>query len=256
MLVNAQILLIDKTDTDYLFNENILRSKDKVCYVFNYLSKDYIEHGGFSLKPLIMFKVFDYAGEENVALKPMNSINLKDYLKNTILPKLSLDMSITKNNFQLTNSDLNIRTFDSLVIYDGEKYRLIKGGVSLIEFFNVYPYKQTDPLQTNQSVFNIKSMIVSIHSWVLDSLPIPRVEEILGGRMFLLRKSKNDYTFFRHAFDCSDCPLTFYNEYVYRKDYGIIAFKSKYLQFYNGDASLRDPYEGRILESDKYYYFR
>jgi len=235
LLVNAQILLIDKTDTDYLFNENILRSKDKVCYVFNYLSKDYIEHGGFSLKPLIMFKVFDYAGEENVALKPMNSINLKDYLKNTILPKLSLDMSITKNNFQLTNSDLNIRTFDSLVIY---------------------AYKQTDPLQTNQSVFNIKSMIVSIHSWVLDSLPIPRVEEILGGRMFLLRKSKNDYTFFRHAFDCSDCPLTFYNEYVYRKDYGIIAFKSKYLQFYNGDASLRDPYEGRILESDKYYYFR
>ena len=252
--LNAQIFLIDLNDSGFIYNENPLRSNNKVCYILNCLSKNYVKYGSFSLKPLILFKVFDHTGYEKIASKPLNTINLKDYLKNTILPKLSLDMSLKGKRFEFSNSDPNYHTLDSLIVYDGKSYRSIKGGVSVTEFFNVYAYSQLNPLQTSQSTFNIKAPPVKIYSWTPDSLPIPNVEELLGGRIFLFKKKNKEYTFFRHPFDCSDCPFEFYNEYVYRKDYGVIAFRSKYLYFNPEVLTLE--LAGRIIESDKYYSFK
>jgi len=254
--INAQVFLINLNDSAFIFNENTLKANEKTCLVFNCLSKSQTRQGNNSLRPLLLFKVFDYKCRKKIVSKPGKSISISDYLTNSVVPKLNLDMQLKANDFEVSNSDPNYHLIDSLIVNDGTSYNLIQGGVLILEFFNVFPFKQTNPLQTNQSAFNINANVIEVGSWVLDSLPIPNVEAMIDGRIFLLKKEINDYTFFRHAFDCSDCPLTFYNEYVYRKDYGIIAFKSKYLQFYKGDISLRDPYAGRILESDKYYYFK
>jgi len=160
-------------------------------------------------------------------------------------------MQLKGRNFEVSNSDPNYHVIDSLIVYDGKSYSLIQGGVIILEFFNIYPYKQVNALQTNQSTLNIKANVVKVHSWVLDSLPIPNVDAMIDGRVFLLKRQTNNYTFFRHPFDCTDCPLTFYNEYVYRKDYGIVAFKSKYLSYNTSEFAME-----KINESNEYYYFK
>lgn len=254
---NTQVFLVNLTDSGFIFNENDLKAEDKTCYILNCLSKNEINDGdGNLLKPLLIFKVFDYRDSKNDISKPANSILFKDFLKTTVLTKLARDIPLktNANNFEMTNSDQNILVIDSLVVCNGKSYTLLKGGVCLLEFFNVCNYKQLSPLQTNQSILNLGADTVQIHSWAGDNLPIPMIDEMIDGRFFLLKKRKNDYTFFRHPFNCSDCPLSFYNEYVYRKDYGVVAFKSKHLLFNTDPATIS--FAGRIIESDKYYYFK
>lgn len=252
--LNSQVFLVNLDESGFTFNENILNSNDKACYVLNCLSKEYIKSGGFPIKPLLVFKVFEYTGKRVKIAKPSACILLNDYLKKTVLGKLVSDMWLKADNLTSANSDPNTFLIDSLVIYDGQSHFWIDGGICIEEFFNVYPFQQVNLLQTNQSIFNTQSLVSPIHSWTADSLPIPEVEEMLGGKMFLLRKDKDEYTFFRHRFDCSDCTLSFYNEYVYKKDYGVIGFMSKYLQ-YNNNATSREM-SGKIIESDKYYRFK
>ena len=250
----GQVFLVNLTDSTFIYNEKSLNAKDKVCYVFNCLIRRNIDYAANSFRPLIVFKVFDFVGTKKNISQPIRFTLLKDYLKKTIVPKLNADVLLKANNFRMTNSDPNVHVIDSLIVYDGKSYSLIEGGIVILEFFNVYPYKQLNPLQTNQSALNIDADTVQIHSWVGDNLPIPNIDDLINGRIFLLKKDKNDYTFFRHPFDCLDCPLTFYNEYVYRKDYGIIAFKSKYLQPYK-DVEFKSLF-GKIIESTQYYYFK
>lgn len=249
----SHVFLINLNDSSFTYNEKKLNADDKTCYVFNCLSKKYNKSGNLSIKPLILFKVFGYTGTKSNISKPTRVIAIKDYVTSTVLPKLTADM-LLKANFEIANSDPNFHLIDSLVIYDGKSYKLIEGSVVILEFFNIYPYKQKDPLQTNQSVLNIAADTIKIYEWVGDHLPIPNIEAMIDGRMFLLKKENKDYTFFRHPFDCSDCPLSFYNEYIYRKDYGVVGFRSKYLQ-YNSDSLSREMF-GKIIESDKYYYFK
>lgn len=251
MKSNSQVFLINLTDSSFIYNEKVLKANDKNCYVFNYLSKKYTKSASFSFKPLILFKVFDYTEIKLNIPKPTKAILVSDYLNSTVLSKLRLDMQLKSKSFEVSNSDPNVHVIDSLIIFDGKSYKLIKGGVVVLEFFNVCAYTQIDPMQTNQSALNIKASPVKVHEWVNDNEPIPNIEALIDGKMFLLKKEKNDYTFFRHPFDCSDCPLSYYNEYVYRKDYGIIAFKSKYL--YNQTAEFVIE---KIGESNEYYYFK
>lgn len=248
---NSQVFLINLTDSSFTYNEKILKANDKICYVFNYLSKNNTKSGNFSLKPLILFKVFDYKAIKLDTTKPTKAILVSDYLNSTVLPKLSLDMQLRAKSFEVSNSDPNFHVIDSLIVFDGKSYRLLEGGVVVLEFFNVCAYTQIEPVQTNQSALNIKANPIKVYEWVNDNEPIPNIEALIDGKMFLLKKEKNDYTFFRHPFDCSDCPLTFYNEYVYRKGFGIIAFKSKYLFKQTAEFVIE-----KIGESREYYYFR
>jgi hypothetical protein len=251
--VKAQVLLIDKQDNSYLISQLTLKAKNKTCRVINCLSKEYIEHSGMTAKPLFTVKVFDYRKTTGLSSRPVNAIKFDDYIKTTALSKLAADMLLRLPDLESTNSNVNLKVFDSVVIYDGRNYQLLEGGIVLAEFFNIYPFTQLHPLQTNQSVFNTKAGVVKIYSWTKDSIPVPKIDALIGGKMFLLKVKNDSYTFFRHPFMCSDCPLTFYNEYIYKKDYGIIAFKSKYL-YPNTDTEFR--LAGNVLESDEYYYFR
>ena len=247
---DSQVFFINLNDSLYIYNEKVLSAGDKNCYVLNCLSRNFTKRGNISLKPLILFKAFGYTGKKSISSKPTKAILFKDYVNSKIVSKLNADM-LLKAHFEMANSDPNFHVIDSLIIYDGNTYQLIEGGVFILEFFNVSPYKQKDPIQTNQSVLNTSADTIKVSEWVGDHLPIPNIDEIIDGRMFLLKKEKNDYTFFRHPFDCSDCPLSFYNEYVYRKGYGIIAFKSKYLF-----KRILEYHIGNIGESKEYYYFR
>ena len=66
----------------------------------------------------------------------------------------------------------------------------------------------------------------------------------------MLKKDNDHYVFYKYSLRDEDSPLSFYREYVYKKDYGIIAFKSKFL------FRIKDEYISDIIASDEYYYFR
>ena len=251
VFIGAQTLLIDKTDAEYLINEKILSAKNKTCRIINLISKEFISYSDRSFKPLIVIKIFGDEGKKAIgSLKQPKAIKLKEYVSSNVLPKLQADMLLRIDGLESLFTGSNTNTFDSLVLYDGNNYQYISG-IVLAEFFNLSNFQQATPLQSNQTILNTKALIVPIYSWVQDSLPIPEVDAMIDGKIFLFKKEGNDYTFFRHPFYCSDCPLTFYNEYVYRDGYGVIAFKSKYLFRRTGEYDME-----KIGESNEYYYFK
>ena len=133
---NAQVFFINLKDSAFIFNESILKSNEKTCHIFNCLSKTYSKQGNLSLRPLILFKVFDDSGSKSIDSIPIKSIALNEYMKSKVLLKLALDMQLRARDFEVSNSDPNYHVIDSLIIFDGNSYSLIKGGVIVLEFFN------------------------------------------------------------------------------------------------------------------------
>jgi hypothetical protein len=255
LFISAQNLLINKTDSGFIINERILSSKGKTCRLINYVSKDYIPFNAYSFKPLIIIKIFNNNQRiETLPRRPNKLLDFHDYVKGTIIPTLNADMLSRIDVIGGIFHGATTNIFDSLILHDGKTYQYIPG-VIVVEFFNLLDFDQLNILQTNQTIINTKAKIAPIYSWVQDSLPLPdipgNVKVMPNGKIFSLKKKGNDYIFFRWPFDCSDCTLNFYNEYVYRKDYGIIAFKSKYLFLSNNKFSPE-----KIGESREYYYFR
>ncbi len=255
ILVRAQSIIISKSDNFYKMSEQKLKGKGKSCLIINLLSVDFVECGNQSVRPLLLFKVFDYSNSILLKNKPSNALSIGDYIKTIVVPKLCADMLINVTTMETLNSTQSTRILDSLVVFDGKKYELIRGGVILSEFFNVVSYPQYHPMQTNQSTFNLTAIPVKTIGWSKDSIPLieidQKIDAIGEGKIFRLSNKKGDYVFASFPFMCDDCPLTFYNEYLYRNEIGVIAFKSKYV-FLRTDE-FRDQKFG---ESSEYYYFR
>jgi hypothetical protein len=238
-------------DSNYLYNEKLVHSGEKTCLIINYLSRNYNDISGNAIRPLCVIKIFDYVSKVPVDGKRVKPYSVSLFIKEKINTILSNSFSAKIDDLDIINKSLAIYLFDSLIINNGESFELIQGAVIIMEFFNVYPFRQITPLQTNQYILNVKAIRAKIYNWTKDSIPIPQVDVMIGGKIFLLKQSGNDFVFFRHSFDCSDCPMTFYNEYVYRKEYGVIAFRSKYL-FYNTNEFVME----KIGESNEYCYFK
>ncbi|MEI9807650.1 MAG: hypothetical protein WDO16_07085 [Bacteroidota bacterium] len=136
-------------------------------------------------------------------------------------------------------------------MYNKGIYEICAGFITA-EFFNLVSFKQVNALQTNRTIINTEATPVTVGDWVGDSLPVPVANDMIDRKMFLLKRNNDDFIFFCHPSPASDSPLSFYNEYVYRRNYGIIAFKSKYLtKAKSNEISL-----SQIYDSDEYYYFR
>src|SRR5258705_10737506 len=88
----AQLILIDKTNSNYIINEQTLSVKGKVCGVINCLTREFTDEGVRPMRPLILFKIFDYTNKIPLAKKPVNAINIVDYIKTTVDSQLDADM--------------------------------------------------------------------------------------------------------------------------------------------------------------------
>lgn len=251
LLLWSQLILIDKTNSNYIINDQTLSAKGKTCRVINCLSKNYADGGASSVRPFVLFKVFDYTAKIPLAKKPENAIYIDDYIKTTVVPQLEADMYIRIDDFAVANRNSS-QLLDSLILYDGKTYQLLNG-VIVSELFNVTGFKQLNVLQTNQTLINIEATIVQTSIQTKDSIAIAKTGKgSTFGKMFLRKKNGNDFTFFREPFFCRDCFFDFNNEYVYRKEFGIIAFKSKYIYRTSGYAKV----EGDFATSTEYYYYR
>jgi hypothetical protein len=250
-IMHAQVFLINTSCNDYLRTEKKVSAGSKNCFIINFLSKTSVGFGGRQFKPFILLKVFDYRDTVTLSEPPKDILKFEEYVAGTVLPKLNAQALLPVNNFTANASSSNINQFDSLVIFDGSSYKLIPG-VLIIEFFNLYDFKQSTVLQTNQTNINTKAKVVGVYKWVNDSLPIPQIKEWKDppdNKIFLLKKVGADFTFFRWPSSCADCPLTFYNEFVFRKGFGVISFKSKFIRKNLSPGK-------KIAESFEYFYFK
>jgi hypothetical protein len=250
-LCKGNSIIIDSFDGHFVFNSTTLTAKGKTCLLFNYLSKDYLtepQYAELLLRPLISIRVFDGKLITDVSQSNTNALKFTDYYRKTVVPALTEDMKVSISNLHQLNQISSTNTFDTLFLLNGSKYDAYVGLV-VIDFFNVVSFHQSNLLQTGRTIFNTDAAIPQISEWIKDSLPIPNVDDMINDKMFLLKKNQQDYTFFRHASTCEDCSLNFYNEFTYRKDFGIVAFKSKYVY---RDKKAISP----IIESPEYFYFR
>lgn len=248
----GQSIFVDAGSDGFTINFKKLAAKDKTCFLVNCIKSGFVDNSqNLTIKPLIVLKAFDCKAATGRMKSVENLLSLQNYCDKFVVPALIKDMEVNLTTLQPIEAITPVNTFDSLIILKNGKFEVYTG-LRVAEFFNLVSFPQASVLQTNRTIFNEQATVVSIQSWTGDSIPNPAVDEMIGQKVFLLKKSGNEFTFFCHPSFCDDCPLNFYNEYIYRKDYGVVAFKSKYV--------FRDRHAGhgrsRIEESDDYYYFR
>lgn len=250
----GQSILIDVTNNSYDINFQTLSSKGKTCFLVNTIRRDLVTSNSVSnlaIRPFIIFKIFGVKVSRSNEKPSANMTSLNDYCANSVIPALVEDMKVNLSSLRQINEITSANTFDSLIVYNKGIYEIYSGLV-LAEFFNLISFKQINALQTNRTIINTDATPVTIAEWVGDSLPVPAIDDMIDRKMFLLKRNGDDFTFFCHPSRASDSPLSFYNEYVYRKGYGILAFKSKYLT----KAKSNEKSLSQVYDSDEYYYFR
>lgn len=255
LLATGQVLLIDKTDSNYIINEKKLSaSKDTVCYIFNCINKSdelWLETGG--LTPFIFIKSYGESKMKALANKPTKFMKLSEYVKETVLPKLKADLYLKVNDLgTASRGPENLSLFDSLVILDGKSYQLITGIIE-INFYNLLDFEQIHPQQATSTIINTKAKVVPYK--MVNGFPESQVEEMDDyPKLYLTKKDGEDYTFNAHPTSTKDDPFNYYREFVYRKGFGIIAFKGKWFYHYPGMGITGAPFE--IYNTDQYYNFR
>jgi hypothetical protein len=253
VFIKAQILMINTADSSYIVRERNLTASNKNCLIFNCIKKDYFMEEEVPIKPLILIKIFNYENKKKITLseRPLRYVSFADYIQATVLPKLKVDMLLKIESLGSAFHGTNINLFDSLVLYDGENYYLLQGIIET-DFYNLVDFAQKNISQSNQTIINTKAKIAKVTGWLKDSIPDINVDPAdLFPKMYLIRKEKDNYTFFTYPRHDEDSPLDFYREFVYKKSYGIIAFRSKYL--YRSKGQIRP---NVLASSDEYYYFR
>lgn len=227
---NAKLILVDFSFPDYKFNTQQLLSKKGDIFLMNCLRKEYLSNNdNQAIRPLLVFQVFDF--QKKIIEKPIidSTASFNSYLEQ-IQPELIKDMKLDIDDFLRSPrvGFVNI-VYDSLIINENDVYTLFTGVVRL-DFFNVLPYEQFHPLQSNRTIFNIKAQVVSINRWTSDSIPVPAVK-FLDKKTFLLKKTDNEYTFYVYPLYSEHSELSFVTAYTYRNEYGVVAIWTKYLSW-------------------------
>lgn len=251
-LIIAQPFLVNTASTNYSISERTLFSADKNCRVINcIIDNDKGYSSGFNI--LILIRIFNYENGPLLKKKPITTISPEEYVKSVVLPKLSTDMYLNVLTLEPANKKPTSKSFDSLIIYNGKTYQSMRG-VVVVDFFNIVTIPKLQYFQTTPTLFNLAADTVPIFAWTSDSIPTPNIESNPRGKLFLLKKNATDeYTFFCLPSTCHDCSLSFYNEYVYRKNEGVIAFRSKYVYWHKSNH--KGIPSGKY-ESKEYFYFR
>ena len=253
-LSSGNSIFLDLKSDEYMITQTDLKNGNVKCKLINCIKKEFIFNENSQLiKPLILFKIFGVKIENpSVSLKIKSaSLGFDLYLKQTVLPMLLADMQLGVSNIGQNKSVQSINVFDTIILFSSGNYEIYKG-VICAEFFNLIDFEQYHILQSNQTILNTKAKIIKVEQWLKDSLPIGENNnyEVESSKIFLLKKDNDHYVFYKYSLKDEDSPLSFYREYVYKKDYGIIAFKSKFL------FRIKDEYRSDIIASDEYYYFR
>jgi len=256
LLIKAQVFLIDKTSTDYSFNEKPFEIDHKVCYTVNAKCvSDSLLMAIEGTKPLVFFKVFDYKKKQTIK-KPLHYLSLEDYVKNDVVTKLKQDLYLHVTTLGNVSHIPNINVFDSLVIYDGKDYKLMTGIIE-INFYNLIDFKQTHIQQCNQTIINTMAKIAPLsrneRNGEMD-VDIDSIGQIDAyGKLYLIKKSGDLYTFRWEQIERNeDNPFDYYyREFVYKKDYGIVSFRSPYFFRRTGEYDME-----KIVATNEYYYFK
>jgi len=256
LLINAQIFLIDKTNTDYSFNESSFQVGNKVCFTVNALSISdsfFIVNDG--VKPLVFFKVFDFENKKQIITKkPLRYMSLDEYVKSNVTPKLKADLYLYVTTLGNVSHAPNINSFDSLIVYDGKNYKLLTGVIE-VNFYNLMDFKQTHIQQSNQTIINTSATIAPLirnernGQMEVDIDSTGQMDTY--GKLYLIKKKDDLYTFrWVQIGRDEESPFDYYyREFVYKKDYGIVSFKSPYF------IRKGKPDPG-IFASDKLYDFK
>jgi len=253
-LINAQIIFIDKTSKDYSFNEKTFEIDKKVCYTINATNTNYaffIESEG--IKPLIFFKVFDFENKKQLIIeKPLHFMSLENYVKNNAMAKLKADLYLYINTLGNVSHESNINVFDSLVIYDGKNYKLMTGVVE-VNFYNLMDFKQTHIQQCNQTIINTMAIVAPLIRNEFNGqieVNIDSTEQMdTYGKLYLIKKTNDLYTYrWVQIGRNEDSPFDYYyREFVYKRDIGIVSFKSPYFfksyEFERGIHASKEMYE-------------
>ncbi len=251
-LIYTQPVLITTTSSKYSVSQKSLYSKDKKCHIINCIissNENYSTTGDI----LILIKIFEPYKRLSINKIPTNTCSLEEFVKKNVIPLLKLDMSLNALTLEPVSRHSSAKIFDSLVLSDGSKNVLLRG-VIIIEFFQITSIPRLDLFQSTPTLFNLSADTISIYKWSADSIPTPNISSNPQGKIFLLKKpNDSSFIFFRLPFSCSHCSLSFYNEYLYQKDIGVIAFKSKYLYYYKSNHK---GIPSGVYETNEYYYFR
>lgn len=255
VLLKAQVFLIDKTDSNFIVNEKMLfAKKDTGCYSVNCINKsDELFDETDGLTPFVFVKAFGDGKKIMLTSRPAKFRSLVDYVKETVIPKLKADLYLRVTDLGTASRGPDNRSvYDSLVIFDGKTYQLLIGIIE-VNFYNLLDFKQIQPQQATSTIINIKAKVVPFK--MVDGFPQIQVEEIDDyPKLYLINKEGRDYTFSAHMTMTTDDPFNYYREFIYRKGYGIIAFKGKWFYHY--------PFMGiaggrlELYDTDKYYYFK
>jgi hypothetical protein len=256
IIMEAQPLLIDKTNTDYSFNEKTFEISNKVCHTVNVICTSDSLLSENRVKPLVFFKIFDFGDKRVTIKKPLRYLKLEDYIKNDVVVKLKWDLQLYVTTLGNVSHTPNISVIDSLIIYDGKDY-MIMSGVVEINFYNLLDFKQTHIQQCNQTILNTMAMIAPLYRNERNgemNVDIDSTGQMdLYGKLYLIKKKDDLYTFRWVQLDHDEhSPFDYYSrEFVYKKDYGIISFRSPYFFRRTGEFKTE-----KIGATNEYYYFK
>lgn len=242
---------IDFLDGKFIFNQKLLSSKEGLKLgIVNCYSKNYITtRQNLSVRPLLVFQVFEPSIDSINVNTQTPLLSFQECL-DSLMTQLEADMNLRVDDL-IQSSDLEYYSlmFDTLMIVSGKNTMLFKGVIKL-DFFNIIEFKQVHPLQINQTIFNIKGPIVPVYSWTKDSIPIFNVDYI-DKKIFLQKKIKNNYWFYRYPEYNEDSISSFPVGYLYSKEYGVVSLRTRIMIA----KTARDGNRVVIL-SDKYYLFK
>lgn len=225
---NAKLIVIDFSFPDYKFNKQTFTSKQGNIFLINCLRTDYLSpEGNKTLRPLLVFQIFDFKSKPTTEPEKNELSSFANYLEQ-VQDELLRDMTINVSDLmRSTNLKFTYIIFDSLVIKESDAYTLYTGVIRM-DFFNVLPYEQLHPLQCNQTILNVKAIIVPVHSWVQDSIPVFKAN-YLDKKIFLFKKKNSNYSYYVIPTRDEHDPLAFITGYVYRDNYGVVGMKTRYL---------------------------
>lgn len=253
----GQLLFLNKTDSNYFINEKILTANDKICYTINCISKnDSLFESTGGITPLIFIKIFAKTPNRELPQRPVRYLDITEYIFQNALPRLKTDLLLTVSDLSSVSRSENVNVYDSLLLFDGKTYTLFEGVIE-ISFYNLMDFEQLNIQQSNPTIINTEAKIAPIikkkDGSVLVDLDKVQHRGIFE-KLYLIKKEKDLYTYFLVSIDHNeDDPLDYSKEFVYKKNYGIVSFKGKWLFFYKSDL----PKEPRgLFASTEYFHFK
>lgn len=246
----SQMVLIDKTASDFVLREEIMTDKGKDCFTINCIgiSDSFsVVHAG--VKPLLFIKVFDYVRTSLGKGQTGPLMTLTDYMEKNVLPVLKADMLLKVATLGSSSHHINADVFDSLLVYDGKQYELFTG-VAEIHFFNLMDFEQVTPLQANLSIINTLAVVTPVKAGsVMPSIVSAQRDPF--PKMYLIKKGDNLFTYRYFAPHDEDNVFSFFRDFVYKKGTGIVGFYSKYL-----GRVRNSPVREKYYSSSEYYFFK